>query len=68
MSYKNVEGLLNVNNLEKTSDSELAAWADNLFDRSLNWKVGFLGSCKESNFSNFSSRRRNMVQCVDNMS
>jgi hypothetical protein len=68
MSYKNVEGLLNVNNLEKTSDSELAAWADNLFDRSLNWKVGFLGSCKGSNFSNFSSRRRNMVQCVDNMS
>ncbi|CAK9202593.1 unnamed protein product [Sphagnum troendelagicum] len=38
VSYKNVEGLLNVNNLEKTSDSELAAWADNLFDRSLNWK------------------------------
>jgi hypothetical protein len=43
VSYKNVEGLLNVNNLEKTSDSELAAWADNLFDRSLSWKVGFLG-------------------------
>jgi len=29
---------VNVNNLPKTSNSSLSVWADNLLDRSLNWK------------------------------
>lgn len=43
LSYKNMEGLMNVNEeidkMNKTSASEAAAWVDNHFDRSLNWKV-----------------------------
>ncbi|KAG0578155.1 hypothetical protein M758_4G002200 [Ceratodon purpureus] len=42
LSYKNMEGLMNVNKeidkMNKTSGSEAAAWVDNHFDRSLNWK------------------------------
>lgn len=36
--YKNMEGLMNLKKMDKTSDSELASWADSHFDRSLNWK------------------------------
>ena len=37
--YKNIEGLMNLEVMDKTSHSELASWADSHFDRSLNWKV-----------------------------
>uniref|UniRef100_A0A7I4DUD9 (S)-2-hydroxy-acid oxidase n=1 Tax=Physcomitrium patens TaxID=3218 RepID=A0A7I4DUD9_PHYPA len=36
--YKNLEGLMNLEQMDKSSHSELASWADSHFDRSLNWK------------------------------
>jgi hypothetical protein len=40
LTYKNMEGLMNLEaEMDKTSDSEIASWVDNHFDRSLNWKV-----------------------------
>jgi (S)-2-hydroxy-acid oxidase len=39
LTYKNMEGLMNLEaEMDKTSDSEIASWVDNHFDRSLNWK------------------------------
>jgi (S)-2-hydroxy-acid oxidase len=38
IKYRNLEGLMNLNMSSKSSKSELAAWADSHFDRTLNWK------------------------------
>jgi hypothetical protein len=58
---------VNVNNLPKTSNSSLSVWADNLLDRSLNWKVHFIGSLKQITFSDFSSSRMNNGPMCMNM-